>query len=133
MSDVIDPNMRVREGVAGVIVEGERIELELDQQALGEQLAQAAADAIAEGIKAISDVAPDGHKLFNRTGRLANGIEAVAGADGGFDIVPPEGYLLDDGVFDHLVELVPEIDDPFRRVTMTAAVEQAADDVVKDR
>ncbi len=98
---------------------------------VGAEPAAAIAQGIRDGIHAISETAKDGkHKAFNRTGTLANGIEAVKNGTE-YAIVAPEGYLQDDALYQRLVTLVPAIADPTTIPGLDAAIERVASDMLK--
>ena len=93
--------------------------------------AAAIAEGIRNGIKGITEMSRDGkHRAFNRTGTLANGIEAVKNGDE-YAIVAPLGYLEDDALFARLVALVPAIADPTTIPELDAAIERVTSDMVK--
>lgn len=107
------------------------LEHDFDPVALGDGPAHAIRDAVADGIRAITEMSKDGkHRLFNRTGHLVDGVEI--GVDGDtYAIVAPEDRLEDDDVMQKLAELVAAITDPLGIPAVAAAIERA--DVLKGR
>lgn len=85
---------------------------DLDPVELGEGPAAAIAEAISAGIRGISERARDGRRqLFNRSGKLANGISVVqVGTE--FEIRAPPDRLQDPALAERLAELVSAIAAP---------------------
>lgn len=125
-----DMNGTTRVGVATVEINGEPLEIAFEPAQLAGAMADAAAKAIANEIRGISERAPDGHQLFNRTGRLVAGIVAQQVAEETFDVVPPEGYLQDDRIVERLIDLVPTLDTPEESLKLNAVLVGQVDDVV---
>ena len=91
----------------------EKIAHNLDPKDLGVGPARAVAKAIGDGIKAISATSSDGHRKFNVTGRLANGISATFDPERAeFRIETPTDRQLYPRMVERLQELVPAIRDP---------------------
>ncbi len=94
---------------------------DLDPVHLGEPVAEVIRAQVQAGIRGITEMSRDGrHRLFNKTGHLADGITVERDGDG-FAISAPSDRLADDAVVARLVELVPVIADP----TGTAEVQRA--------
>jgi hypothetical protein len=126
-----DESRVTRAGVVTVTVTAQPLEVELDEQVLAQKPAEAVAQAIGDGIKGITEMARSGkHRLFNRTGELANGIEALPWDGEGYPIAAPDGYLQDPALLERLVALVPVITDPTADPKVVAAIEQSADDML---
>lgn len=113
----------------GVTIIAEPLTIDIPDD-LGAAPAASIAEGIAEQIRAITVMARDGkHRAFNKTGRLANELAAIANA-GGYDIVAPDGYLQDDDLFERLIELVPAIADPTTLQQLELALEKATADMI---
>lgn len=128
-----EPKGSATVGRVTVTVKGEPLEIEFEPGQLGAAMAAAAAGAIQNEIRGISEHAADGHQLFTRTGRLVNGITAQQIAEDVFEVVPPSGYLQDDRVVERLVELVPTLDRPEESLTLNATLEGEVDAAIKTR
>jgi hypothetical protein len=137
----LDESLKVDAGHVGVIVEAEALEIETDELALLEGTADASSRAIAADIRAITAPVAEstrrradhpGTRLFNNTGALANGIEAVE-SGGAIEVRAPADRLEDDAVASRLVELVDSIRDPLAAPAVDRALEQAVDDIAKKR
>ena len=98
-----------------VEVESDTVDFELDSVKLAQPIADAMRDAIADGIRAITETSRDGkHKLFNRTGALVEGLRVERDGDA-FVILPPSDHFTGPNaaaLLTKLVDLVPAIADP---------------------
>jgi hypothetical protein len=109
----------------------DELEHTFDVSALGEGPAAAIRDAIARGIRSISEPARSGRPLFNRSGHLANGISASAEPDGGWSIAAPPDRLQDPALAERLAELVPAIAKPLDQPPVKSAIEQTTNQIVR--
>lgn len=132
MTDTLDESHEVTEGSVSIRTVAAPLEHNFDTQALAKEPAQAIAAGVADGIRGITEMSRDRkHRLFNRTGFLADSIEAVADDDGGYSILAPDGYLQDDELMQRLIDLVPAIEDPTTIDGLQTAVEDSCDILVK--
>lgn len=122
-----DLGMReVRNAGGSVEIVADTLTVELDEIELEMPAAKAAAWAIRNGISGIRARGADGHRLFNKTGHLREGIRAQQDSwAGGADVVAPEGYLQEDELVDRLAERVPAVTDPLSDFHFQRAVEEA--------
>ena len=93
-------------------------------------VARAIRDGIVAGIKAIP-ARPDGSHPFNHTGKLANGIKLEKNSDGSYSITAPPDRLQNPKVVERLIEAVPLIADPLSAPTVSAAVAESLERLVK--
>ncbi len=101
-----------------------------DPAAIARPVADVIASECAAGIRAITEMSRDGkHRLFNRTGHLADGLHVEAQGDG-FAILTPADRALTDDQMERLAELVPVIADPFTSPKVQAAVQEQWERVV---
>lgn len=117
----IDPSLKAD----GVSIVADELVIEMDPLKLGQGPAEAIRRAIVAGIRGISARGRDGHRLFNRTGHLADGID-VQSTGSEYQITAPGDRLEDPAVASRLAELVPAIRDP-----LTPDVVQAIVDTVE--
>lgn len=111
----------------------ETVDYELDAAKLTEPVAAAIRDAIAEGIRGITETGRDGHRLFNRTGALVTGLHVERDGDA-FAVVPPADHFQGanaDVMLARLVDLVPVIADPSSAPRVATALEKSAGDMAK--
>jgi hypothetical protein len=115
-------------------VRTETLTYELDEAKLAAPVAAAIRDAVADGIRGITEMSHDGkHRLFNRTGALVAGLTVVQ-SGGAFCIVPPSDHFQEPtgpALLERLVELVPVIQDPTKAAGVVAAIEKSAGVLVK--
>lgn len=127
---VIDETKTIAAGAVTITIKAEPLVFDPPDN-LGAVEAAAIASGIADGIRAITQMAKDGKsRLFNRTGKLANELTAIAAA-GGYEIVAPEGYLRADSQMQQLIELVPAIADPTTLRELQAAIEKTMTEMVR--
>jgi hypothetical protein len=127
---VIDETKTIAAGGVTVSIKAEPLVFETPDN-LGATEAAAIVEGIANGIRAITKMSRDGkHRLFNRTGTLANELAAILGANG-YDVVAPPGYLQDDELMQQLIDLVPAIADPTTLRELQAAIEKTAAAMVR--
>jgi hypothetical protein len=125
----IDESTTSAAGGVTVTIRAEPLTLDIPDD-IAAAPAAAIAQGIANDIRSITQMSRDGkHRMFNRTGKLAAELAAIAGA-GGYDIVAPAGYLQDDALFEQLVALVPAIRDPTTLAELEAAIEKTMTDMV---
>jgi len=131
----INESFSARGEHTSVEVKAETVTVDLDERALGAEPARALKDAIARGIRGITELATratlrrrkaehppsSGTRLFNDTGRLASGLTVDVASDGTWNIAAPPDRLdpskfRDLGAFERmrqrLFELVPALRDP---------------------
>lgn len=136
----------VRAGRFRVEIESEPITHDFDEAALGEGPARAIAAAIAEGIRAITEPAAAATirarraagilstRLFNATGKLARGIDAIARGEA-WSINAPADRLGGDRegaeLLERLRELVGALRDPLGEPRVRAAIEASLERMIQ--
>lgn len=129
-----------RSGNVSITVESEPVVHTFDERALGEGPAKAISDAIAAGIRAITETAAAStvakrkrtnpgasDRLFNDSGTLAAGIAAIASGVDWLITVPPNrldpATTFATRMMARLRELVPALNDPLSVPAVKAAIE----------
>lgn len=134
---------------SSVTVQAETLEVELDESKLGRGPARALRDAVAAGIKGITELANKATiaarrrhgsastRLFNDSGHLANAIELREDRDHTFEIAAPADRFASSRfpeiaeLIAKLRELVPALRGPLDVASVRAAIEQSVRDMIK--
>jgi hypothetical protein len=151
MDDVTQINRPTITRVGRLSVEsaGGEFDHHMSEVTLGEGPAHAIAAAIARGIRSITEAASPatqrrrrgegraGPHLFNDTGRLAAGIDAVASGDE-WRVAPPPDRLTGDPstvgrLVERLRELVPALRQPLDEPAVRRAIEQTLTSMIRSR
>ncbi len=103
--------------------------LEIDTEPSLAPIAEAIRSALHDAIAGINETGPDGHRLFNRTGRLREGLKVVALSALEWAVSAPGDRLSVASVRRRLAELVPALRDP-RLLLALPSVQAAADKVI---
>lgn len=147
-----DIHIRAR-GKSGMSVKSETITVTLDEDKLGQPIAEALAKAIQSGIRSISDIASpstlarstrrtkEGRtrrtpRLFNATGKLVDELGLRRDSEGRWSIGAPRDRLegKTNQLLDRLVELVPVLKRPrelLRDPGVQVATRKSADSMFK--
>jgi formylmethanofuran dehydrogenase subunit E len=138
MTTRINESYEIHNGRVSVGVRAEPITVDTDDA--GDGVADAIATAIADGIRGVTATTKGkSHRLFNDTGRLANGITVERSGDV-YAIVPPPDRLNPDDfrsaeayqhVIDQLHANVPATAEPLEVAAVEAAIAAALDRIVR--
>ncbi len=114
----------------GVTVVADELEISLEPKALGQGPAEAIRVAIATGIKAITVKGKDEHRLFNRTGHLANDM-TLKSRGTTWEIAAPSDRLGSATLYDRLSRLVAAIPRPLDQPLVIKAIEKSVKEINK--
>ena len=97
---------------------------------LADPVARVIRDEIAAAIQAIPP-GPNGHRPFNATGHLVQGLQVVRTGEGSYAIYAPPDRLERPELLERLIELVPLIADPMSSPKVQAAIAKSLETAIR--
>ena len=121
----IDPRQSLKGKHTSVIVTGPTLVVDIDEQALAIEVAEAHAKSVTEQIR----MQPNGK--WHKTGHLIAGLAVRNDGDAGATVTAPPDRLQRPELVDKLAEDVAALRDPESDRRVKAAIEETADGLVK--
>lgn len=126
----INRSHKATKGAFRVTTKAQEVTIDADTKPIVKTVADTVKEAIAAGIRAVSEDAASGkHRRWNRTGRLASSLR-VEMVGGSAHVRPPDDRLNFDGAIEQLAEDVKAAREPHKEPKVKAAADAATANMV---